>query len=299
VAANAQKLKEHGFARPGDYFDLALSGIAFVPGVGDIAKAAGRAAKGVIAKGVAKLRSVAGAIWDPIGSRLSAIGKGVAELPSTVKRGVTSAVDEITGTVHVLDSSLTSGAMDAVSAATSRMTAVTDRAKDLARGVDASATTKMTEAQSWLGKLTGSIPDLVKTVFGRIRESVQGAVNGAAKAMARADVIARRAATRLGGAVQKAERLAHEIVHAVRARVRQMRRRVHGWVVKKRAQIKAKLHRLRTRGTRKVMKLLREAPENVKAGAIGVVQHVIKGLKDLILHWLEEKRSETSRAGRA
>ena len=294
--ANIKKLHENGWSRPGDWFDLVLTGIGFVPGVGDAVKAIGRGAKGAIKKGVKWIAKGGRALWAKFGRQLPALLKGLKRFGSTLLKGVASAGRKLVGKAGSFVKGLVGRAKGLVKRAGDFAGKVGERASAIARGIGDAARGAASKARGLIGKLAGALPGPVRSVFNAITGAVSRGVKAAADGLKRARDVVRGLKKKATDFLKKAGKSAADMARKVRDRVSKMRQTASKWIREKTTWVKNKVAQVRKAGISGVAKWLGGKAKAVKDRVVNAVKSGVRKARDRVRKWLDDltgKRTPT------
>jgi len=286
--ANIKKLQENGWSRPGDWYDLVLTGIGFVPGVGDAVKAVGRGAKGAVKTGVKWIAKNGRALWSKFGRQLPALWKGLKRFGSTALKGVGSAAKKLLGKAGSFARGLLGRAKGLAKRAGAFASKVGARVSSIAKGIGDAARGAASKARGLIGKLAGALPGPVRSVFDRISGVVSRGLKAASDGLSRVRDVVRGLKRKATQFLDKAVQRARDLARGVKERVGKMRQAAGRWIREKTAWVKNKVAQVRKAGVSGVTKWLRGAAKSVKDRVVNAVKGGFRKVRDRVRKWLDD-----------
>ena len=297
LVANIKKLHEHGWTRPGDWFDLVLTGIGFIPGVGDAVKAIGRGAKGAIKKGVKWIASGGRKLWSKFGRQLPALWKGLKRFGSTALRGVGSAAKKLVGKAGSFARGLLGRAKGLAQRAGAFAVKIGERVSSIAKGIGDVARGAASKAKGLIGKLAGALPGPLRGVYDTITGAVKRGAKFASDGAKKVGDVVRGLKKRATDFLKNAAKRASDMARNVRERVGKMRRAAGRWIREKTTWVSNKVTQVRKAGVSGVTNWLRGKVKSVKDGIVKVVKSGVRKTRDRVRKWLGKERAKTAPEG--
>ena len=299
LVADIKKLHEHGWSRPGDWFDLVLSGIAVIPGVGDAVKAVGRGAKGAIKKGVKWVAKGGRALWSKFGRQLPALWKGLKRFGSSALKGVGSAAKKLVGKAGTFARGLLGRAKGLAKGAGALAGKLGERASAIARGIADAARGAASKAKGLIGKLAGALPGPVRSVFDRITGAVSRGVKAASHGLSRVRDVVRGLKRKATDFLKKAAKQAADMARKVRERASKMRQAATRWIREKTTWVKNKVSQVRKAGVRGVASWLKGKAKAVKDRVVNAVKGGVRKVREPRPQVARHHPGQEAQAGRA
>jgi len=291
IVANIKKLHENGWKRPGDWFDLVLSGIGIIPGVGDAVKAVGRGAKGAIKKGVKWIAKSGRGLWAKFGRQIPALRNGLKRFGSTLRHGLSSAARKIVGKAQSFGRGLVKRATGIAKRAGSFAKKVSERVSSMAKGIAGAARGAASKARGLIGKIAGALSGPVRSLFDRITGVVSRGMKAAKDGLSKAGAFVRNAKRKVKDVIDKARKRITDLARGVRQRANKLRNAAARWIKKKATWVASKVKSVRKAGLKGVAKWLRNAAKSVKKKVVDLAKRGYAKARDRVLRWLKKLRT--------
>jgi hypothetical protein len=295
------KLHKSGWKDGGAWFDLVLTLIGWIPGLGDVIKAIGRVAKRFLGKALTGVLKNADKLLRPVLKRakgmLSAAkkyGKRFIDWAKQLGPKLLQGVKNLAKRATDFAKSIGQRARQMVSALKNRVGQFIRGAVDRAKGL-------MDRAKGFLGQAVGKFLSKTKQVFGDVQRRLSGAVDSVKRLAQRGKEIALQVGRRIANVTRKARELMREFVQSAIKRGRAALESAKRWGIQQFQRAKSLGSRLVKGARQRVTVLIRKGVDWVKEKAIKWIKEKIKNIKNRILNFLRKlwyKITRTKPSGR-
>ena len=289
LVASVQKLHKSGYKDAGEWFNLVLVGVGFIPGIGDAIKAGGRAAKGAIRRSLTTVLTKADDLLRPVLGK----AKGMFQSASRQGRRFMQWASRQGTRLRQGVRQFSQRAVNFASTAGQRARGVVNRLKGRVRGLLGSAkqtaSSFISRGKGLLGQAVGRFLGTAKGAFNQAKTRVSQAMNQVKAAMQQGKVIAQRVGNKIAQVRQRATSLMENFTQSAIQRGRsllQSGRRFASQLRNKASQVGRNL----VNGARqRVEGLVRNGVKFAKERAIPFIKEKLGGVKHRVKNFLQDR----------
>lgn len=283
------KLQKSGWKDPWEWFNLGLTVVGFIPGVGDAIKAVGKGSKGFIKKGVGFLAKHGGEIWNgirknigPLMEGASKFGRNLLDQAGRIGRGMLDSAKNMGRSLLTSFSKGMAKAKGMLSSITNRVSGIGNRIKSVASGA-------LGKAQGFLSKIGGRIVSGVSSAMSKARAVASKAADLVKSTFAKGKALFNRLKQ---GAVQKfnqAKTWAQETIQAGIAKGKALLTKAKTFAKQKYDQAVQGAKTLAKKAYTKTHDFVVGGMKRLKEGALRVGREYISPMKNAIQDWMGKK----------
>ena len=291
-----KRLHEGGWRGGGDWGNLVLVAIAFVPGVGDALKGGARLLGGHVTRGLQKMRARGGEIWRGAARRIPGLTKGARQWGSRIVASATSLRKRVVNGIRGMANSARRTAQNAVNGirdwlgrmggwAQGRLDAArqwADNAEDGVRGI--------------LGKIVGAVTSAIQKIVDTAKGWIKSAKDAVVRAVDRGKQIAQGIRDRIKNLVKNANDFRKWAIDGAKRKAREAYTTAKNQAKRRWEQAKAGARKLRDGTVRGIRNAIRDRVRKIKSGALkllaGVVRKIPPKIRDAFRKMWDEKLRE-------
>jgi F0F1-type ATP synthase membrane subunit b/b' len=289
LVANVKKLHETGYKDPDAWINLVLTGIGFIPGVGDIIKAVGKGSKGAIRKALSGVLKNADHILGPALGKAKGLLNGArrygkqflgwaSRQGARLRQGVTRFAQK---TVNF--------AKAAGQRARGLVTALKARIGGFVNGAMQRARDVANQGRGLLGKVMGPFMGMATKAFDAVQSRVSQAVNMVKTAAQRGKDIALKVGRKVVDVTRKATTLLKEFTQSAIQKGRQAVQKARQWSSQQIKKATELGRRLVAQARKRVADLVRKGVKLAKEKAVTWIKQKIGGIKQRVLGFLKDR----------
>ncbi|WP_306909829.1 EndoU domain-containing protein [Arthrobacter sp. B3I9] len=257
--ASLRKMSQGGWKNPGEWVNLGLTLIGWVPGIGDIIKGVGRGAsrflrrggEALLRRGRVLFNGVRRAVPKLLG-KAAAVGRRLSAGARRLTGRVISGARAAGGRIVSAGRSLVTGTARLVARARATVSELTGRARS-------GALSLLTRGRELLGRAGRLMQSLARGAFGGVENAVGRVSERVAQALNRAKFVASDLAARAARQLAEARRSAAQLLQGVRQSVQALAQRARESAARALRTARAAGQRLLAQGVAKVTELAARA----------------------------------------
>lgn len=288
LIAVINKLRKKGW-RDGEWFNLVLTVIGIIPGVGDIIKAAGRGLKGVLGRGVRWVLRHGGDLWRSVTRRVRALLPRARQLGRRLLQRARTIGRRVLQGARQLGRRIVDGVRGVGQRLRGLVRTASQRVRRFAQNIRERASRAVNRARSFLGRIVGAIAGAINRALATARRLISRGAELVRNARQRGRQIFDGIRRRIAESARNAARFVGESVSgavALGRRLYQRARQRMGAVINNAMQTG---RRWATQGFSRVRSWLGRGMNWVRQRAIPWVTRRLGGIKDRLLNFLREK----------
>jgi F0F1-type ATP synthase membrane subunit b/b' len=289
LVANVKKLHETGYKDPDAWINLVLTGIGFIPGVGDIIKAVGKGSKGAIRKALSGVLKNADNILRPVLGKAKGLLNGArrygkqflgwaSRQGARLRQGVTRFAQK---TVNF--------AKAAGQRARGLVTALNSRIGGFVNGATQRARDVANQGRGLLGKVMGPFMGMATKAFDAVQSRVWQAVNMVKTEAQRGKYLALKVGRKVVDVTPKATTLLKEFTQSAIQKGRQAVQKAKQWSSQQIEKATELGRRLVAQARKRVADKVGKGVKLAKEKAVTWIKQKIGGIKQRVLGFLKDK----------
>ena len=289
IASLKKIIFEGGYKSGWEWFNLVLVVIGFIPGVGDIIKAAGRGLKGVIRRGVRWVLRHGDNLWRAVARRVPALLRTARGFGRRLLNGAIRLGRRVLQGARSLGQRAVNAARIALQRARRFLGGVRQRVQRLARSVADRARQVVSRARGFLSRIAGAIAGAARRAINSARDLASRGVALVRRAMQRGREIVNNITRRVADGVRQAADFLRNAVRQAIDTGQRFLRNARQWASRAIRTAIQRGRQLATRGFNRVRNFIRNGIRWVRERAIPWVTQKLGNLKRRILNFLRRK----------
>lgn len=288
LIASIKKLHEKGWKDPGEWFNLILTVIGLVPGIGDMIKGAGRFLE-PISKFARKLMPNAGAIWKIASKHGKALFSGASTLGKKLLGSAANIGKGVFKNAKNWGSGLLKSAKGLGSRALKSASGMAQRAKGMLKSAMANAGSIASKAMGFLGKIMGPIKKVAEGIISGGKKALNGALDLVRKGVQRGTDIFKKIRSAAAKRIQQAAARFKSTLAKAAAIGKKMMAKARDMFKKGVSLIRRKAAELKAKAIAKAQKMVQDGVKWAKKNIVSRVKRTISTLRGKTEGFLRKK----------
>lgn len=288
IIANGIKLYKSGGKDGGAWFDLAMSVVAIIPGVGDAIKGAGRFLKGPAAKLFKKLAPKAGKLWEAASGKAGKLLSGIGTLGKGLLSNASAAGKKLFSKAQLWGKAalgklkgMGGKALSALSAVKGKLAGFLGKAKQAGQSA-------LSKAGGFLGKMLGPVKSIAEKIIGKGKTLVSSAMDFAKKQMDNGKKALQNVKQALAKRMEQAKQKATKLLEKARNMADSLKKKAQD-LFKRGKELAQKAKEWKDNAVKKGRELVSNGVSRLKKAATDKIKKVVSGITGKIKSFLTKK----------